>query len=96
MTKAELVSAVAKKTGLTAKDAKSAVDGTLDVIQSTLKKGDSVTLTGFGTFGARRRAARKARNPRTGEAIKVKAVTVPFFKAGATLKSTVERAKVAK
>lgn len=89
MNKAELVESVAKAAGGTKADAQRHVDAVLDTIEKALKKGDKVQLTGFGTFEVRKRAARTGRNPQTGETIKVKASTVPAFKAGAALKNTV-------
>lgn len=80
MNKGELVADVAKKTGLTKKDATSAVDATLDAIKKNVKK--SVTLIGFGTFKVVRRKARTGVNPRTGEKIKIPAKNVVKFKAG--------------
>jgi DNA-binding protein HU-beta len=65
----------------------------IDIISGTLKKGDSLTLVGFGTFEVRKRAARTGRNPKTGEELKIKAAKVPAFKAGATLKALVNGAK---
>jgi len=65
----------------------------VDIILDTLKKGDSLTLVGFGTFEVRKRAARTGRNPKTGEALKIKAAKVPAFKAGATLKAAVNGTK---
>lgn len=89
MNKSELVDAVADATNGTKADAQASVDAVLDSITDTLKKGDKVSLTGFGTFEVRKRAARTARNPQTGEEIKVKATTVPAFKAGKGLKDAV-------
>ena len=82
MNKGELVDAVAVAAGLSRADATKAVDGVLDAIQGTLAKGGSVSLVGFGTFSVKARAARTGRNPRTGEAISIKASNVPGFKAG--------------
>jgi DNA-binding protein HU-beta len=65
----------------------------IDIITSTLKKGDPVALVGFGTFEVRKRAARTGRNPQTGAELKIKAAKVPAFKAGATLKTAVNCAK---
>ena len=90
MNKAELIEAVANKSGATKAevgrivDALFATDG--GVIAKALKKGDRVQLTGFGTFEVRKRAARKGRNPQTGETIKIKASKNPVFKAGKSLK----------
>jgi DNA-binding protein HU-beta len=89
MNKGELVDAVAASAGLSRADATKAVDGVLDAIQSTLSQGGSVGLVGFGTFSVKARAARMGRNPRTGEAIQIKASNVPGFKAGKGLKDAV-------
>jgi DNA-binding protein HU-beta len=96
MNRKELVEALAAKTESTKADAERAVAGLIDIVSATLKKGDSVTLVGFGTFEVRKRAARTGRNPKTGEALKIKAAKVPAFKAGATLKATVNGAKAKK
>ena len=93
MNKAELVEAVAKETEGTKADAQRNVDAVFGAIETALKKGDRVQLTGFGTFEVRKRAARTARNPQTGEAIKIKATKVPAFKAGAGLKKIVSGKK---
>ena len=89
MNKGELVDAVAVAAGLSRADATKAVDGVLDAIQGTLANGGSVSLVGFGTFSVKARAARTGRNPRTGEAINIKASNVPGFKAGKGLKDAV-------
>ena len=89
MNKAELIDAVAKESKLSKKDAAAAVDAVIDIVTNTLKKGDKVTLVGFGTWEVRKRAARKGVNPRTGEAIKIKATKVVSFKAGAAVKQAV-------
>ena len=93
MNRKELVEALATKTESTKADAERAVAGLIDIISATLKKGDSLTLVVFGTFEVRKRAARTGRNPKTGETLKIKAAKVPAFKAGATLKATVNGAK---
>jgi len=85
MNKADLIIEVAKVT-CTKKEAGMAVDTVLDTITKALKKGQKVTLPGFGTFSVVKRAARKGRNPQTGEAIKIKASKVPKFTAGKGLK----------
>ncbi len=90
MNKTELVSAVAKEAKITKVDAGNAVNAVIESISKALKKGDKVTLIGFGTFEVRKRAARMGRNPRTGEPLKIKASKVPAFKAGKTLKDTVK------
>ena len=89
MNKSELVEAVAEETGGTKADAQRAVDAVIDVITNTLKGGDSVQLTGFGTFEVRDRSARTGRNPQTGEEIQIAATKAPAFKAGKSLKDTV-------
>jgi DNA-binding protein HU-beta len=88
--KGELIDNVASEIGVTKREAKKAVECVFETITDCLAKGDAVRLVGFGTFGIRNRAARMARNPRTGEKIQVKAINVPFFKAGKELK---EKAK---
>ncbi len=93
MNKAELIAAVAEKTGFTKKDAEMAVNAMMGEITDALKKGDKVQLIGFGTFEVRERAARKARNPQTGKEINIKAAKVPAFKAGAALKAAVAKGK---
>ena len=89
MNKNDLVSAVADAAGLTKADAGRAVDGVFDSISSALKSGGDVRIVGFGTFSVAHRAATTGRNPRTGEAIQVKASKQPNFKAGAPLKEAV-------
>ncbi|MFO7543460.1 MAG: HU family DNA-binding protein [Thiobacillus sp.] len=96
MNRKELVDALAAKTESTKADAERNIGALIDIISGTLKKGDSLTLVGFGTFEVRKRAARTGRNPKTGEALKIKAAKVPAFKAGATLKATVNGAKAKK
>jgi DNA-binding protein HU-beta len=91
--KTELVAEVAKSADLTKKDAAAALDAVLDSIEAALKKGDKVTLVGFGTFEVRSRKARKGINPRTREEIKIKATKSVAFKAGATLKESVNKGK---
>ena len=83
MYKAELVNAMAEKAGMTKVQAKKALDAMMDTTVETLKKGEKVVLLGFGTFSVVERPARKGRNPRTGEVIKVKASKSVKFKAGA-------------
>ncbi|MBB1089071.1 HU family DNA-binding protein [Lysobacter sp. SG-8] len=89
MNKAELIEAVAEAAELSKTDAAAAVDGVVSVVTKALKKGDTVTLVGFGTFQVRKRAARQGRNPKTGETIKIKASKNPAFKAGKALKDAV-------
>ena len=89
MNKAELIAAVAEKSGLSKKDSEAAVTAALDVITAALKDGDKVQLVGFGSFEVKSRAARTGRNPKTKEAIEIPASKVPVFKAGKALKDLV-------
>ena len=89
MNKAEFIEAVADTAELSKADAGRAVDAMIAAITKALKKGDSVTLVGFGTFDVRKRGARTGRNPRTGEEIKIAASMNPAFKAGKALKDAV-------
>lgn len=89
MNKAQLIEKLASDTGLSKKDAGAALDSFTDTVTKTLKKGDKVTLVGFGTFSVSKRAARKGRNPQTGEVIKIKAKKVAKFKAGKELSEKV-------
>ncbi len=89
MNKAELIESVADSADISKAAAGRAVDGVIDAITKALKKGDTATLVGFGTFSVRKRAARSGRNPRTGEVIKIKASKAPGFKAGKALKDAV-------
>ena len=89
MNKSDLVDAVAENAGLSKADAARAVDGFTAAVTGALKKQDSVSLVGFGTFSVKHRAARDGRNPRTGETIKIKASNNPSFKAGKALKDAV-------
>jgi len=89
MNKGDLVNEVAAVVG-TKKDAQAAVDCVLSSITKALKKGDAVTLVGFGTFKVTKRKARKGRNPQTGEEIKIKASKAPKFTAGKSLKDAVK------
>ncbi len=86
MNKSELIDAIAKSADISKAAATRVLDATLDAIKKELKKGDSVTLVGFGTFKVGKRAARTGRNPRTGAAIKIKAAKVPKFSASVNLK----------
>ena len=96
MNKSELIDAIAAHTTVADKKTAAAVlEATLIEIQSAVTKGDKVSLTGFGVFERRARAARMARNPRTGEAVKVKKTTVPAFRPGAGFKETVATGKSA-
>ncbi|MEA3242423.1 MAG: HU family DNA-binding protein [Pseudomonadota bacterium] len=89
MNKAELIDAVASSADLSKASATQAVDAVVDTITESLRKGDSVTLVGFGTFEVRARAARMGRNPQTGEELQIKASKAPAFKAGKALKDAV-------
>ena len=96
MNKTELVEAMAKQAGLSKKDADAALKAFTDTVAKELKKGEKVTLIGFGTFEVGKRAARTGRNPQTGATIKIKAAKTPKFKAGKALKDTVNGVKKAK
>lgn len=89
MTKAELIDVVAKKANLTGKAARESVAVMLNTIRDTLKRGEKVVLTGFGTFMVRSRAQRKGRNPRTGAVINIPARKTPGFTAGKALKKAI-------
>ena len=91
MNKAELIAAVAAKTGETKKSTESSVNAIVDVITSTLVAGDKVQLVGFGSFETRNRAARKGRNPQTKQEIKIPASKAPVFKAGKAFKDLVNK-----
>lgn len=88
--KAELVERVAKKTQLTKKDVSATVDALFETIQEALQAGEKVQVIGFGNFEVRERAARKGRNPQSGEEIQIAASKVPAFKAGKALKDAVK------
>ena len=90
MNKTELIAAVAAKSELSKKDAEKAVKAVFDAVTEELAAGKKVQLIGFGTFEVRERAAKEARNPRTGETVKVAACKVPAFKAGAALKDAIK------
>jgi len=87
--KSDLVDAIAKSADMPKAAATRALDATVDSIKKALKKGDTVSLVGFGTFKVGKRAARNGRNPRTGATIKIKAAKVPKFSAGKGLKDAV-------
>ena len=89
MNKGELVAAVADQVGLSRGQAGEAIDAAIEAITGALKKGDEVKIVGFGTFVVTNRAAGEARNPRTGEKVKVPASKTPKFRAGAGLKDAV-------
>ncbi len=90
MNKTEFVDAVAKEAKAQKTAAAQVVNAVITVIERALKKGDTVQLTGFGTFSVAKRAARKGRNPATGKEIKIAASKAPKFKAGAVLKKAVK------
>lgn len=89
MNKTELVSKISEKTDLTKKDASKAVDALFESIIEALSNGDKVQLVGFGNFEIRERAARKGRNPQTGEEIDIAASKIPAFKPGKTFKDAI-------
>ena len=89
MNKAELIAAIAAKTGDTKKGAEASLNAFVDVITEALREGDKVQLVGLGSFEVRKRAARKGRNPQTKEEIKIPASKAPVFKAGKALKDLV-------
>ena len=93
MNKAELIDVLTDKLGSDRRQATAAVENVVDTIVRAVHKGDSVTITGFGVFEQRRRAARVARNPRTGETVKVKPTSVPAFRPGAQFKAVVSGAQ---
>lgn len=96
MNKSELIDQIAKDSGITKAQANDVLDAFTGGVMSTLKKGDTVTLVGFGSFSVSQRAARNGRNPQTGETIKIKASKVPKFKAGKELKDKVAGVKAKK
>lgn len=89
MNKAELIEAMASNAGLSKADAKKALDGFIDATTVALKKGDRISLIGFGSFSVSERAARTGRNPQTGKEIQIAAKNVVKFKAGADLQGKV-------
>src|SRR6202451_2418088 len=93
MNKAELIDVLTQKLGSDRRSATAAVENVVDTIVRAVHKGDSVTITGFGVFEQRRRTARVARNPRTGETVKVKPTSVPAFRPGAQFKAVVSGAQ---
>ena len=90
MNREELISEIAKSAKVTKKAAADVLTATLDTIQSAVKKGNKVTLIGFGTFERRQRAARNGRNPQTGASINIPAKKVPVFSAGKKFKEIVK------
>lgn len=89
MNRAEFISAVAEKAGVTNKDTVKVLEAAFEIIQNTVAKGDEVKITNFGTFCSRKRAARAGRNPQTGEEIQVPASCVPAFRPGKGFKERV-------
>jgi len=93
MNKSELVEALAKETGLTAAQAGGALNALIEIVTRAVTKGETVQITGFGSFSFTKRAARKGRNPATGEAIKIAASKAVRFSAGQTFKNAVNKKK---
>jgi DNA-binding protein HU-beta len=91
MNKAELITAVAEKTGFSKKDAEKVVNATFDTITETLETGEKVQLVGFGVYEVKERGVRVGRNPKTKEVIEIPASRVPSFKAGKALKEAVAK-----
>ena len=91
MTKSEVVEAMAAKSGLTKADSSRALEAFMDVVGETLKKGDKITLTGFGSYSVSRREAREGRNPKTGLPVKIAARNSVSFKAGSKLIEVVNK-----
>jgi len=96
LNKSQLIANVAKDAGLTKVQAEKAVKSTFDNIADAMSKGENVTLIGFGTFSVYKRAARKGKNPRTGETIKIPAKQAVKFKAGKALSELVDKKKAKK
>jgi DNA-binding protein HU-beta len=93
MNKSQLVEAVAADSGLTKADTARAIESVIATVTKTLKKGDEVSITGFGKFSVVKRAARQGVNPRTGERVKIKASKAPKFSPGAGLKQAISPKK---
>jgi len=91
MNKAELISAVAEKTGLSKKDSEKAINATFDTITLSMEAGEKVQLVGFGAFDVKERGSRMGRNPKTKEGIEIPASRVPVFKAGKALKEALSK-----
>ena len=89
MNKTELIAAMSEKTGITKKDTEKVLGAFIETVEETVQAGDNVALIGFGTFSVAERAARKGKNPQTGEVIKIKACKAPKFKAGKAFKELV-------
>ncbi|MBH9553359.1 HU family DNA-binding protein [Inhella gelatinilytica] len=90
MNKSEMIEHIAKQAGLSKADAQRALEALIGGIKTTLKKNGTVSLLGFGSFGVTKRAARTGRNPRTGDAIKIKAAKLPKFRPGKALKDAIK------
>ena len=90
MNKAELIDALAEKAGLSKAGAAQALNALIEVIGRTLKRGEKITVVGFGTFSVRKRTARMGRNPKTGAPLKIPAAKIPIFKAGKALKDAIK------
>jgi DNA-binding protein HU-beta len=90
MTKADLIASVATEVGITKSVAEKVLSSFMDIIEKALKKGDKITLTGFGTFECAKRAGRTGRNPRTGKEINIPSCNVPKFKPGSKLKEALK------
>ena len=90
MNREELISEISKKTKVSKKDAGLILSATIETIEKSVKKGDKVTLVGFGTFSKKHREARKGRNPQTGKELKIAAKTVPAWSAGKSFKELVK------
>ena len=91
MNREELISEISKKAKVSKKDAGLVLSATIETIEKSVKKGDKVTLVGFGTFASKHRAARNGRNPQTGKAIKIAAKNVPSFSAGKGFKEMLSK-----
>ena len=91
MNREELVAEIAKSAKVSKKDAAAVLTATIETIEKTVKKGDKVTLVGFGTFSKKHREARKGRNPQTGKELKIAAKNVPAFSAGKAFKTLLSK-----
>ena len=91
MNREELISEISKKTKISKKDAGLILSATIETIEKSVKKGDKVTLVGFGTFSKKHREARKGRNPQTGKELKIAAKNVPAFSAGKAFKTLLSK-----
>ena len=91
MNREELISEISKKTKVSQKDAGLILSATIETIEKSVKKGDKVTLVGFGTFSKKHREARKGRNPQTGKELKIAAKNVPAFSAGKAFKTLLSK-----